>query len=92
MSCLPHPGRAGNQITAAAGDAGCWTVIPSWDTAMEQVVWQNERLRIAAPAALDVATPGSILIRAVTNTTMQHTAVVTLPETQTRTCAHRINA
>ena len=42
MNGLPYPRRAGNKITAAAGNAGCRAVITAGNTAMEKVIWQDE--------------------------------------------------
>src|SRR6266705_1313319 len=92
MNCLPDPCRACNKMAAPAGNSWSWTIIPAWNTAMEKIVRQNERLGIAAPTALYVAAPRGILSGAVTNAAMHPTAIVTLPEAQTRPCAYRINA
>ena len=59
---------------------------------LEKIVRQNEGLRIAAPTALYVAAPRSILSGAVTDAAMHRTAVITLPEAQTGSCAYGINA
>ena len=82
---LPYPCGACDEMTAAARNAGCRAVIAAWDTAVEKIVRQNEGSCVAAPAAAaagDVTAPRSILICAVTDTTMQRTAVITLPEAE----------
>ena len=82
-------------MTAAAGHTSCRAVIAARNAAVEKIVRQNERSCVAAPAAAaagNVAAPRRILVGAVTDTSMQRTVVVTLPEAQARSRAYGINA
>src|SRR5262249_57559211 len=74
------------------GDAGAGKESRGWNTAMEKIVRQNEGLCIAAPPALYATAPRGILSGTVTDAAMHPTAVITLPEAQTVSCAYRINA
>jgi hypothetical protein len=92
---LPYPCGACDEMTAAAGHAGCRAVIAARNTAMEKIVRQNEGSSVSTPAtaaAGNVAAPRRILRGAVTDTSVQRTVVVTLPEAQTRSRAYGINA
>ena len=82
-------------MTAAAGHTSCRAVIAARNAAVEKIVWQNEGSCVVAPgaaAAGNIAAKRRILVRAVTDTSMQRTVVVTLPEAQARSCSYGINA
>ena len=34
--------RACNQMTATSGNTGCGTIIATWNTAVEKIVWHDE--------------------------------------------------
>jgi hypothetical protein len=95
QDCFPYSGSPCDEMTATAGHTRWRTIIAAWNTTVEKIVRQDERSCIAAPAAGaagDVAAPGCILTGAVTDAAMKHTAVVTLPEAETRACPYGINA
>ena len=69
-------------MTAAAWNSGRRTIVASRKAAVEEIVGQDERLRIARPIAAH-AGPGSAGCRAISDTAVKAAAIVTLEEAQT---------
>ncbi len=81
--CLPNPNRSNNQVTATSGRASRPALVPRRSRiALENLERQNERLCVTGPTAGSIA-PARTGRRAIVNATIQVTAVVPLPKTQT---------